>query len=411
MARSLPHLFLLTIGCAGGQRSAPAPGPEELIRGEALAMGVPPVAEDPGLMAFGHEASRFPIVLLGENGHGVREHTVMKVAMVRHLHERHGYDVIAFESGFHECREAQERLGSEAIGETIRRCLLTQFHHAEIVPLFEYIAATQRTARPLRLAGIDMQVQRFSRTRSQYLRGGLAAADARLADTVAVLDSLLIEKSFLPADSLRGWLYPHLAATKQWYDSAAARTTGELQWTLRGVSALLERETLRSAALAAGAPLAPRFYEIRDEYMARSVLRHAEGETKVMVWLHNDHARYGQFEFGEMRIKATGQYLKELAPGRSYSVGFLMGGGTVANNSRRPMQVAPADSGSLEWHFKGTGLKAAWLSHTASHEVRAWAGQEFAYSRGNEVLRIVPAEAFDGVVYVDSVSVPSYRLP
>ena len=112
-----------------------------------------------------------------------------------------------------------------------------------------------------------------------------------------------------------------------------------------------------------------------------------------------------------MRIKATGQYLKELAPGRTYSVGFLMGGGTVANNSRRPMQVATADSGSLEWHFRQTGLGAAWLSLGSSPEIRAWAGRQYAYSRGNEVLRIVPGEAFDGLVYLDSVSVPSYRIP
>jgi erythromycin esterase-like protein len=153
------------------------------------------------------------------------------------------------------------------------------------------------------------------------------------------------------------------------------------------------------------------FYEIRDQYMARSVLRHAEGGQRVMVWLHNDHARYGNFAFGDLSIRSTGGYLRELAPGRTYSVGFLMGGGTVANNSRRPMQVAPVDSGALEWHFKQAGRTTAFLSLTASREMRDWAQREFAYSRGNEVLRMRPGLEFDALVYVDSVSPPGYRIP
>src|SRR5690606_3647962 len=127
---------------------------------------------------------------------------------------------------------------------------------------------------------------------------------------------------------------------------AIAATEGDLQWDLTAVRTLLAREALRREALAADTSVPAEFYALRDEYMARSVLRHAEGERKVMVWLHNDHARYGEFAFGELRVKSTGQYLRELASDRTYSVGFLMGGGMVANNSRRPMQVATADSGS-----------------------------------------------------------------
>ena len=416
MTRFPTLLLPILLACAPSQRSAIAPTALELVGSEALALSVPPVAADPGMVAFGREASRFPIVLLGENGHGVREHTMMKVAMVRHLHERHGFDVIAFESSYHDCREAEERIGTESAAATLRRCLLTQLHHAELVPLFEYIVATHRTDRPLRIAGIDLQVQSYyGRSRPQYFRQGLGALGSALADTIAVLDSIFIEKSYTPADTLRAWLYPHLEATRQLFNSALAITSGDLQWSLRSMTEILRRETVRSALLARGAPNTAEIYQIRDEYMARSVLREADlggsHPRKVMVWLHNDHARYDNWANGDLAIKSTGQYLRELAPGRTYSVGFLMGGGTVANNSRRPMQVAQAGSGSLEWHFKQTGLGAAWLSLGASAAVREWAGREYAYARGNEVLRIVPGAAFDALVYVDSVGVPGYRIP
>src|SRR5829696_2906880 len=49
------------------------------------------------------------IVLIGENGHGVAQFSMARAQIVRYLHERMGFDVVAFESGFHECREAEAR--------------------------------------------------------------------------------------------------------------------------------------------------------------------------------------------------------------------------------------------------------------------------------------------------------------
>ena len=39
------------------------------------------------------------IVLLGENGHGIAEHNEIRVRMIRYLHRRLGFRVLAFESG------------------------------------------------------------------------------------------------------------------------------------------------------------------------------------------------------------------------------------------------------------------------------------------------------------------------
>src|SRR5262245_58239269 len=48
------------------------------------------------------------IVQLGESGHGVAEFSQAKIRLIKYLHERLGYDVLAFESGLFECYMANQ---------------------------------------------------------------------------------------------------------------------------------------------------------------------------------------------------------------------------------------------------------------------------------------------------------------
>ena len=43
------------------------------------------------------------LVQLGESSHSTKEYNLIKVRLIKFLHEEMGFDVIAFESGFFEC--------------------------------------------------------------------------------------------------------------------------------------------------------------------------------------------------------------------------------------------------------------------------------------------------------------------
>src|SRR5688572_5280038 len=105
------------------------------------------------------------LVQLGESGHGVREFNMAKVRLIRFLHEEMGFDVIAFESGLFECWKANELAASSTAELTMRRCPFGVWHTDEVIKLFEYIRETKSTARPLILAGVDVQM---SSTQMQF---------------------------------------------------------------------------------------------------------------------------------------------------------------------------------------------------------------------------------------------------
>ena len=356
------------------------------------------------------------IVLIGENGHGVSQFSRARVQIVRYLHERMGFDVVAFESGFHECREAEARLGEDTAVRSLQRCLLVQSHHAELLPLFEYIRERRQSTRPITIAGIDLQIQSFfSRSRPQYLREQVRTSAPAIADSVALLDSIFIEKNFQPSDSLRSWLAPRGRRMKALYDSGAALTTGDAKWTFLAASELVRRELLRLDALAQGREIPAAVYDVRDDWMARSIARVAgpsDRLRKVAVLLHNDHARYGEWEQGAARVRSTGQFLRAMFPNEVYAIGFLMGGGTFANNSRRERQVATPIPGAIESVFVQAGLSPALLTFgkSASQRVKDWGDAEHPYIRGSATAAMRPSREFDALIYFRQVSPASYQL-
>jgi erythromycin esterase len=358
------------------------------------------------------------IVLLGENGHGCSQFTAWKVQVVRYLHERLGFEVVAFESGFYDCLQAQERAAQDPPVRTLQRCLIVQLHHAEVLPLFEYLIDARQSARPLSIAGIDFQIQSFAtRARARWYQRELRAVGFPKADTLAVLDSIIIEKSFQPVDTLRSWLRLHVRELKTLYGSAAAATEGDVQWSLEGASEHMRREMLRFDALAMNEEVPTSVFEVRDQWMARSIERAAgvragRPRKKVVVWLHNDHARYGEWEVGALRVRSAGRFLRERFPEDVFSIGLLMGGGSFADNFRRPRPVAPPDTLGLESVFAQAGFPISWLALRGSpnQQVSRWANAWHTYSRGDVRMRIRPAREFDALVYFDSVSPPAYTV-
>lgn len=100
------------------------------------------------------------VVQLGEPSHGAGSAFAAKVRLIKFLHRRMGFDVVAWESGFYEVRLTQAALrGGEDPVLAAQRGILTVWSNAgEARPLFEYVKASQNTTRPIEMVGLDMNV-------------------------------------------------------------------------------------------------------------------------------------------------------------------------------------------------------------------------------------------------------------
>lgn len=111
---------------------------------------------EPLLAAIGNAR----IVMLGEPSHGAGTAFAAKARLVRLLHERLGFDVLAWESGLIDLERTEAGLAGDVdpVEAAQRGILKIWSASAECRPLFAYAKASHQGPRPLAMAGFDMQL-------------------------------------------------------------------------------------------------------------------------------------------------------------------------------------------------------------------------------------------------------------
>jgi erythromycin esterase-like protein len=270
------------------------------------------------------------------------------------LHEELGYDVIAFESSFAECERAQQRAATMTPVELMRGCATGVWHTAEVLPLFEYIKATQGTARPLMLAGFDIQ---FRRPESQ------STFDT---DTPAFARQLELSYG---------------AFRRIWADRQ-------------------------------------RMGAIRDSAMAENlefILTEHHPGRKILVWAHNAHIRHSRGAHTDTTPQSPrqmGSWVARRRRAELYTIGLYMYRGSAAANDRVPYPIRQSRPNSLESILHQAPWRYAFVDFSMAKRER---GSEWIWSAidalelGRFSDRVVPRNAYDAVLFIETVQPPEYR--
>jgi erythromycin esterase len=374
------------------------------------------------------------VVQLGESSHGVREFNQAKVRLIRYLHEEQGFDVIAFESGLFECWRANGSAGDVDAHTTMRGCIFGVWHTAEVLELFEYIEETRGTSRPLILAGFDMQASGSFGTQvsRSFLNQVVSTVDPDYGSRVSALErdargefnalrvagakpgtDMTALRKYLPEyDALVAWVDANMAALTAAHGGNPERpiVLRQLAYSRRQDIEENSNPDLVQRALA------------REVGMANNLdvlLDRLHSGKKVIVWAHNYHIQKDRAALvpnpeappQDLRdFNTMGHFVHQRRGAEVYTVGLFMYRGQGAFNNREIHDIAPALPGSIESLGYRVRKKQFFL------DLAGASGPGSDWARSTVILKDwglwdflqVPADQFDGILFVDTVNPPDY---
>ncbi|MDA8020757.1 MAG: erythromycin esterase family protein [Thermoanaerobaculia bacterium] len=358
------------------------------------------------------------IVQLGENTHGIHEYNLIKSRIVRFLHERLGFNVLAFESSPYQCYLADLRASNLSARSMLSSSVFGVWHTEALVPLFETLQDSHRSDRVFHLAGFDVQpIGPNKAGRPKFL--AQQVRDASYAEEVLALDAQFLDvysrsgsarRSFFRSEEGQEMAYSydrlaeHLSSLSEAAEPEAQRDRSIARKTARSMAWYIRQQS---------APTTADYVERRDEGMAENLIQLVEelypGE-KVVVWGHNFHLRYDnlaiqpvQSMFPDEAARTMGSWIHDRYGSEVYTVGLYAYQGQAADNRGQVFEISPAAEGSLEERLFDPAVDAAFLdiSQTVPDGIEAWV-QEPVRARydGRVELEMVPADQYDAILVV-----------
>jgi erythromycin esterase len=363
------------------------------------------------------------IVQLGESGHGVKEFNQAKVRLIRFLHQEMGFDVIAFESSIFDCFYTNENSGNMSASGMMLSSIYDVWGTHEVVKLFEYIKETQKSERPLILAGFDMKRSgRSNKHRPDFFRDVISAIDENYAQMVYDFDRELINDTFTKStSSRRRYITSRKEELMDFYQGLVEFFDVNMEdlqnaYPESPQSPLIARQEAWSIVqyimyFEEGLDYTTLGY-IRDGAMAENLSFLANTiypDKKIIVWAHNFHMRHN------VKEEEPGYYMgswvvKEFRP-ELYTIGLYMYQGEAAKNDRTIYSIYPPNQDSLEAICYRTRCKYLFVDmlNQVESEGNSWMYTAIeAKSWGIYQHVMVLRDNYDGILFIHTVNPPDY---
>lgn len=334
------------------------------------------------------------VLQLGESGHGMAETYKLKTDIVRRMHQRHGFDVLAVEGGLAECWVTAQNLAAWSAEQSMRACFWGAWSSEEAEELFEYLRSAAASRRPLRLVGFDNSPT--SMAFLQWLESNPGTPPALLAaerDFIRLFD-------VTPEEEEEPMAPVQARAVANYRQAYAALEDPGLRMIVADRLATLDFDPDNFSREV--------FERTREQRMAANLLQHIADNpgSRVMVWAHNAHVShaYSGFIGG---VERQGEFVHRALGDQSYSVGiYPLAGRGYAWFINQEYELRAPRAGSLESQLAQLPGNPVFLDlRGADARAQPWTRQQVvSFEWGLNEQVIVPAQMYDGLLLIREVT-------
>ncbi|MGZ3692522.1 MAG: erythromycin esterase family protein [Pseudobdellovibrio sp.] len=329
------------------------------------------------------------IVLLGEQSHGDGTTLETKVRLVKYLHQKLGFTVLAFESNQYNAEKAWEDVVQNKSPMTaLQSSIYPVWGEAkEMQPLFEYLVSNSKGKIPLTISGFDCQVlgkflrNDFRNDFVTYLKEKkISFTDsAEEATFFGLFDKIVYNSGY---QSIRNKMW----AEKVTYWDSLKKQTPLLEKLLETKAKQLSNIDEKKALLFSRFLISTKNYlpqilyenlidktfpsefrrNLRDSLMAENIIwlanKYYPGK-KIIIWAASYHlARHKTVGYGDLKETLLGDYIRRELDKETYTIAFTAYEGNIGwFNGRNLGIISKPKDNSFEDLFFKTGRQNFFL--------------------------------------------------
>ena len=367
------------------------------------------------------------IVQMGEVAHGIAEQNRLRVRLIKYLHQKLGFKVIAFESGFYECAMMNNQIENLGTLTALKNSLYSFWRTPDLLDMFEYIKQFRNESKDLMFAGIDIQpTGNYIQTRPQFFKNIIWSVDSIFADQICKNDSTLLSFSYSGQkiyiqnnyEALLN-LYDHLLNLIQIHESTLIQN-----FTLEIIS--ITKQAARSAkAYVLFRNGDSHITEIgqtnaRDEFMLENI-RFLKEELfpgqKLIIWAHNIHTHKDSDAIIDSlgnRVYSImlGDLLNYNYPSEYYAIGSISYRGEINYGAVSEIKITRGESIEAILYYARKRHYFLNLSDQGKVDGNSWiflpTFQLYLHRAGEYDIKYIPKAQYDACLYIDTVSEPQY---